>query len=196
MSTIVAIVEGHGEVAALPILLRRLSGWFAPKVPVHISAPIRVRKDRFLNNGDEFNRMLQLAANKCGNDGWILVLLDADDDCPKELGRLIRDRAALVVPNQRLATVIANREFEAWFLAAATSLARHLGVELRDIPDPELPRNAKGWVQQNLMRGSYGETTDQARLAAVMDLEEAHCRSRSFRKLCSEFKVNVSSEPQ
>ena len=44
--------------------------------------PIRVRRDQFLNRDKEFSRHLSLAAGKCGEDGWILILLDADDDCP------------------------------------------------------------------------------------------------------------------
>lgn len=186
---LVSIVEGHGEVAALPVLLRRLAQWLTPNVVIHVPAPIRVRKDRFLNNEDEFRRVLQLAANKCGDEGWILVLLDADDDCPMELAASIRKRAAGVIPHARLSSVIANREYEAWFIAAAASLAEHRRLSLKDIavPHPETPRNAKGWVEENLMGGIYGETTDQPKLSAAMDLDQVLASSRSFRKLCRDF---------
>ena len=55
--------------------------------------PIRVRRDRFLNREDEFRRYLLLAAAKCGDQGWILILLDADDDCPAESAIQILRRA-------------------------------------------------------------------------------------------------------
>ena len=36
-----AIVEGDGEVHALPILLRRIAQWLTPECPVQILMPIR-----------------------------------------------------------------------------------------------------------------------------------------------------------
>ena len=98
VTAVVAIVEGDGEVAALPILSRCLGAWLSPDQPVVAPAPIRVRRDRFLNRDEEFRRMLLLAAAKCGAAGWILVLLDADDDCPAELGPRILERAQRVAP--------------------------------------------------------------------------------------------------
>ena len=101
------------EVAALPILLRRLGEWLSPGKPVMVPTPIRVRRDRFLNRDEEFRRMLLLAAAKCGAAGWILVLLDADDDCPAELGPRILERAQRVAPHRPISVVLAKREFEA-----------------------------------------------------------------------------------
>ncbi|MCF8176748.1 MAG: hypothetical protein K9K30_16045 [Burkholderiaceae bacterium] len=92
---IAAIVEGDGEVDALPILLRRLADWRTQDRYPQPLKPIRVRRDRFLNREQEFSRHLQLAAKKCGEDGWILVLLDADDDCPAELGSKTLERARI-----------------------------------------------------------------------------------------------------
>ena len=74
MIAIASIVEGDGEVAALPILLRRMGEWLTPSIGINLSQPIRVRRDRFLNRDEEFRRYLLLAAAKCGDSGWILVL--------------------------------------------------------------------------------------------------------------------------
>jgi hypothetical protein len=63
---VAAIVEGAGEVAALPILLRRINAWRTPDVHLQALPPIRVHRDRFLNRDDEFRRHLLLAAAKCG----------------------------------------------------------------------------------------------------------------------------------
>jgi hypothetical protein len=191
VSTIVPIVEGHGEVSALPVLLRRLGDWLLPGTAIQVSAPIRVRRDRFLRNEDEFRRMVLLAANKAGPAGWVLTLLDADDDCPLELASDVIQRARAIAPGLRLSTVVACREFEAWFIAAAPSIAQRRGISLEgvDIPAPEEPRNAKGWVERHLARGVYSEVTDQAKMAAVLDLASAERCSRSFRKLCKDFAV-------
>ncbi len=43
----VSIVEGDGEVLALPNLLRRIAAWRLPDEYVEMAHPIRVKKDRF-----------------------------------------------------------------------------------------------------------------------------------------------------
>lgn len=190
---IASIVEGDGEVVALPILLRRLTEWRAPGRYFDVQTPIKVRRDRFLNRDEEFHRMLHLAAAKCGEGGWILVLLDADDDCPANRGPEIARQAAQCVPHRSVSVVLANREYEAWFVAAATSLHGHRGFvnDPTDTANPEIPRDAKGWVKRRMSRGSYGETTDQPAFTALMNLQQVFDRSRSFRKLYGEWARHV-----
>ncbi|CAN7415834.1 DUF4276 family protein [Acidovorax sp. LjRoot117] len=193
MISLSAIVEGDGEVAALPVLLRRIAEWRTPEVYVDVLAPIRVYKDRFLNREDEFNRHLKLAAAKAGDMGWILILLDADDDCPMSKGRDIARRASTVVPHRAVGVVLANREYEAWFIAAAQSLDGVRSFVCRQDDgkvEPEVPRNAKGWLRDRMASGAYRETTDQPGFSARMDLQQAFDRSRSFRKLCTEWSRN------
>lgn len=190
---IASIVEGHGEAIALPILLRRLGEWLTPEIFVDVLTPIRVHRDRFIHREEEFQRHLQLAAAKCGENGWILVLLDADDDCPAELGASLLNRARVQVPHRRLSVVFAKREYESWFIAAAESLNGHRGfvVEAGDSTEAETPRNAKGWIKSRMADRSYGETTDQPGFSARMDLSLAGARSRSFRKLVTEWQRNA-----
>ena len=197
MTTVAAIVEGHGEVAALPALLRRLQQHYRPGAHVHVPAPIRVPRDRFINREEEFRRHLLLAAAKCGDEGWILVLLDADDDCPAELGASLLARARAGVPHRRVSVVLANREYEAWFIAAAASLhgQRGFAFDPGQAVDAERGRDAKGWLARRMAAQSYDETRDQAAFTACMDLDQAHAGSRSFRKLCSEWCRQMSLGP-
>ncbi|MGP1684249.1 MAG: DUF4276 family protein, partial [Giesbergeria sp.] len=155
MIPIASIVEGDGEVSALPILLRRLAAELAPATMVNPLPPIRVRRDRFLNKEDEFRRQLLLAAAKSGEQGWILIVLDADDDCPKALASDISQRAQQTIPHRKVSVVLANREFEAWFIAAAASLngARGFSVAPNEHIDAETPRNAKGWMRELAIQG-------------------------------------------
>ncbi len=194
MSAVASIVEGDGEVAALPILLRRLGTWLSPTSYVEPLPPIRVRRDRFLNKEEEFRRMLQLAAAKCSEDGWVLVLLDADDDCPKALGAQILERARAVIPHRRISVVLANREYEAWFVAAARSLHGQRGFSCADktLPEAERNRGAKEWLSQSIEDGKYREITHQPAFSACMDLQQAQAGSRSFRKLCDEWCKQVN----
>ncbi|HEY1135876.1 MAG TPA: DUF4276 family protein [Xanthomonadaceae bacterium] len=188
MTRVACIVEGHGEVSALPLLLRRMAELSDPDAYIDVPQPIRVSRDRFINRPEEFSRHLLLAGSKSGNDGWILVLLDADDACPATLGSELLARAKEVLPNHSVSVVIANREFEAWYIGAAESLNGFRGFRLdeEDLAiDAEVPRDAKGWLGKR-MDGGYGETTDQPAFAARMNLQQALDRCRSFRKLWKE----------
>jgi hypothetical protein len=194
MISIACIVEGHGEVQALPVLLRRVCQWLTPDLHALVLPPIRVHRDRFLRKDDEFGRVLTLAASKSGAGGAVFVLLDADDDCPASLGVEIANRAQLRIPHRHLSVVLANREYEAWFIASATSLDGQRGFSMKpgdlDV-DAEGPRDAKGWMRDRMTSGLYGEVTDQPAFSARIDLQQAFDRSRSFRKLCGEWKRMV-----
>ncbi|AVS75077.1 DUF4276 family protein [Paracidovorax cattleyae] len=193
MISIASIVEGDSEVIALPILLRRLAGDLEPAVAVQPLPPIRVRRDRFIQREDEFRKQLLLAAAKSGEQGWILVVLDADDDCPAQLGQQLLARAQKYVPHRRISVVLANREFEAWFIAAASSLqgARGFAVEVDELVEAEIPRDAKGWMRRHMKGGVYREILDQPAFAARIDLQQAQDNSRSFRKLCKEWQTHI-----
>ncbi len=187
MRTIVCLVEGHGEVHALPVLLRR----FAQRCGIYdlqIPEPIRVSRDRFLNRTEEFDPKVALAGLKAGPEGLVLILLDADDDCPVTLARDISARAELQVRGVPCAVVLANREYESWLIAAAPSLAAKRGLpDIIDQPtDSESMRDAKGWLSEKMVAhsgNSYRPVVDQASLTAVVDLDLALVNSRSLRKL-------------
>jgi hypothetical protein len=81
------------------------------------------------------------------------------------------------------AVVLAHREYEAWFLAAAESLRgqRGLPADLAPPADPEAVRDAKGWLRSHMPRNrKYSETADQAALTELFDLDLAQSRSASF----------------
>lgn len=185
MSVIVPIVEGHGDVAAVPQLVRRIAATIDPSRMVEVAKPLRANRDRLVKP-DELERFVQLAARRAGPGGAVLVLVDADDDCPAELGPRLLERATGATHGVDVAVVLANREFEAWFLAAAVSLRSRRGLPADLVPpdEPESIRDAKGWLQDRRTDGfAYSPTTDQPALAAVMDLDEARAGCPSFDKL-------------
>lgn len=182
------IVEGEGDVAAAPIVLRRLAHALQ-RFDLDILLPARVSRT-LLAREAELRRYVELMARKLGPDDAILVLLDADDDCPAELGPRMATWARAQRPDRQTEILIIPREFEAWFLASAASLAGKRGL-----PDPLLPpdrhpeqiRDAKGWLARQMPR-RYHETVDQAPLAAIFDLQAARaCASfeRFARKLAA-----------
>ncbi len=184
MVCIVAIVEGHGEVEAVPVLLRRIAEESGRGEVLDVPRPIRVGRQRLLKVG-ELERTVELAARQSGRDGGILVLLDADRDCPKDLAEQILRRATAARRDRTIRVVLAKREFESWFVAAAASIAGERGLPpgLAAPAYPEQMNDPKGWLSAHMGPGrSYRETLDQPALASRMDLAEGR-RARSFDKL-------------
>jgi hypothetical protein len=184
------IVEGHGEVAAVPVLLRRLAGERLDRYDVTIAPPHRLPRGRILKD-NEFERAAELARRRIRQDreGAIVVLLDADDECAAKVAARLRERLHAAVGDVPASVVLPTREYEAWFLAAARSLRGSQGVSPEAEPpdEPEAIRGAKEYfVRQLLVPGaSYSETVDQAALTAIMSIDEAAV-CRSFRKLCKD----------
>ena len=185
MPTIVTIVEGRSEVSAVPILIRRIAAAVEPSLVPRVPKPIRVKRGRFLKE-NELERYVDLAARQAGSDGRILILLDADDDCPAQRASEILERATAVRSDRRIQVVLAQREYEAWFLAAADSIAGHreLGKDTTAPTDPESVRDAKGWLTSRMPPGRvYRETRDQPALTVMFNLDQARCGARSFDKM-------------
>lgn len=178
---IAPIVEGHGEIQAVPLLLRRMGRERPHPVVVDVPHPIRVLKNK-LQRPEELERAVDLAARKAGQAGAVLVLLDADDDRPCEIAPRLLQRAQAVRSDVPIAVVLANREFESWFLAAWESIREHRRVVSRAAPpeDPESVRGAKEWIEAH-MDENYSEVLHQPAFVDLMDLEQAR-KAPSFDK--------------
>lgn len=181
------IVEGHGEVQALPVLLRRIVKAEFPSAILTVLPPWRVGRSSLLLPG-KLENTVQAAAKQIMQEGaernGLLVLLDSDDDKPCELGPSLLKRAQQARGDMALSVVCACREYEAWFLAAADSLKGKCGLpeSLSPPPQPEAIRNAKGWLDERMPRG-YAERTSQLELSRHFDLALARQRATSFDKL-------------
>lgn len=183
MLTIASIVEGHGEVEALPILLRRIAEVVAPDSPIFVPRPIRVKRQLVVKPG-ELERYVQLAAARAGGEGAILILLDAEDDCPAELAVELLRRARAARADRSIRTVLAKVEYESWFIAAVESTTGQPLHAAAPPPDPESISDAKGWLSRNALSPgtTYRPTRHQARFTAAFDLDTARS-APSFDKL-------------
>jgi hypothetical protein len=200
---IVPIVEGRGEVAAVPILLRN---WLRFRryrnVEIDFDGPVfaggkgtlAAAHDRARRRGVEHYVHLALLRQP----DVILVLLDADEDCPVTLGGGLLARARTLVPaNYPIGIVVAKREYEAWFLAAFPSTRfRQALAELGfPLPRQSLPRgtdveaiaDCKKEVARLLGLKKSSPTQHQPTLTGCLTFTRGMSRrSRSFRKLLEE----------
>lgn len=181
------IVEGQGEEAAVPLLLRRLRDE-AQAWGLEVGRPHRKRRTQLVKK-DSLQSAVRVAALREDCVG-ILVVFDADDDCPAELAPTLERWAREAAGETPCAVVMANREYEAWFLAGMEALRGRAGILPGAIShaEPEAPRDAKGELERRMRPGaSYSPTVDQPALTAHLDLGNAYRRCRSFRKLVSAF---------
>lgn len=181
-----AIVEGHGEVEAVPVLIRRIALETLDLPRVDVPHPLRVPADRVRKAG-ELEKAVELLARKDPHLGGVLVLLDCDwpGACPAREGPLLLERARQARPDKPISLVLAKQEFESWFIASAESLAGKRG--LRDglsAPDcPEGIRGAKEWLTAQMAGNNcYTPTEHQAAFTSLFDMELARKRSASFDK--------------
>jgi hypothetical protein len=199
---IVPIVEGHGEVAAVPILLKR---WLRfrrySNVEVNMGGPVRaagqgaikVAHDRENELGIEY--YLEIALRR--RPDAVLVLLDADEDCPMNLASDLLARARTMVPaDYPIGVVVAKREYEAWFLAAFASakfrqslMEQEFRLERQSLPrgtDVEAIADCKARIAGLIGLGKY-ERVHQPALTQILPFTPRMARrSRSFRKLLKE----------
>ena len=181
------IVEGYGDVDALPVLLRRFRD-DAEVWDVEIGKPIRRPRSRLVDEeGTRQAVRLALVQPDCRA---VLILFDGDDDCPADLGTTVQEWATAAANGIPCRVVMAHREYEAWFLAAIESLRGRRGVliDAEPHPDPERPRDAKKQLEARMdPDATYVETTDQPAFSALFSLRAAYRRTRSFRKLAVSF---------
>lgn len=181
------IVEGHGEVAAVPILLRRLVAWANPREAIEVKVPIRKPRNKLVRR-DGVIQAINLA--QLSEPDAILIMFDGDENCPAELGPQVQqwaERAARDTPCQ---VVIPHREYEAWFLAAIESLRSMGDIEddATSPPNPEEPRGAKERIEERMGKHApYSETIHQPKFSARFSMASAYEKCRSFQKMTSAF---------
>jgi hypothetical protein len=183
MNRLVLIVEGHGELRAGPLLVRRILeehgeyGWTIDVQRRHDLAHLRGR------GWGNFERYLKTAY---GSGAPILWMLDCDDACVKDILGEFVTKANDIGIRQPLAFAFWEKEFEVIFLYEAALLGRRFGLSgTLELPErPASVRGAKEWISALLPKGrSYKETIDQEKLTAGVGLSLLRDRDPSFQHL-------------
>jgi nitroreductase len=153
-----------------------------------------VKRQKVIKEG-EIERAIELAKRRPSCRA-IVVVLDADDDCPKQLAPELLQRASTAGQGTHVSVVLAKMEMESWFIGSIESLRGYRGVSTNAAvpPEPEAIRDAKGYLTR-VMQGSqtYLSVDDQPAFTARFDIRLAYEKCRSFRKFRDDFCRIVSS---
>jgi hypothetical protein len=171
------VVEGHGEVQAVPNLVSRLAEDLG-YAPAWAMPPLRLP----ITRSADAEKAVGLLRGRQNVDG-LLVLRDDEDGCPcldgPELARWFADLKAPFP----IAVTLFYREYETLFVAALNDLAGQpltssgivragLQPGARFDRHPEGPRDAKGIITAAMPPGqAYKETTDQLALTRLLDFD-------------------------
>lgn len=178
---ILLVVEGDGDVLAIPLLTRRLLH-DNEIYDVRIESPPQKRHDVAHLKGKNwynFDRYLQAAY------GWecpVMWTIDCDDDCALAVAREFSERAATIGVRQPLAFAFWVKEFESLFLADSETTKSVLGCEFKNLPVyPEQKRGVKEFINSCLPAGRrYSETIEQEKVVSRLNFSVLRKTSRSF----------------
>ena len=186
---IIPIVEGSGDVAAVPILLRNLLTELS-RFDLQIGTPQNAHGCGNLTTPGGIERFVKNAWSR-PDCGAVLILMDAENQCPKRLATDFSERIRMIGVRFPVVIVIAKCEYEAWFLASVKTIAGrkldgrpglNAGLEYLDAVEERV--GVKGWLTRQFPKGRiYKETLDQAAMTHFLDPVEARKHSRSFRRL-------------
>lgn len=191
MIRIFPIVEGHGEVTALPLLIRRIIHEKFGEYNFDVISPYRLSRTSIGSFNDKLLNAVKFGGLKLtGEAGGVLIVADADDDCPLLMSSRFRQFCERHNFDFPVGFVLANKEYETWFISSGESMRAHQWVRgnASSHPRPEEVRGAKEFFRNRILIDgkSYSETVDQVKYTAMIELDLVTERCRSFRKLVKE----------
>ncbi len=187
------IVEGPGDEKAVPVLIRRifseLIGCESPK----ILRPYKLNRGQMVQE-HRCRKHLGISQLDTSVD-HVILFLDADDECCRDLHKLITSWSATAIYRTSFDVICIEKEFECWLLAGIESLRGIGGIaaNARTPSNVNLIRGAKARINELLPNGiSYSETTDQAAFTARVNLDQIIEKCPSFNRLL--VKLNAAHD--
>lgn len=212
---IVPVVEGQTEQGCVERLLQRV--WhelLGQPERLQVVEPFRGHRDELVHpNGlvltDTVSRALVKLRSRAKRDAQarplVLILLDAEGDCPKALAPRLLEVARKALPAEvPVSCVLAKRMLENWIVAGASSLAGVNGLpDLLPARDQVEDRRGAAWLETQLRSVNkgrkYRKTDDAEVFIRAMALQECRANSPSFDKFCRELgamiPLDTSAEP-
>jgi len=176
------VVEGRGEIQAVPLLLRRrLAERRIYADLVGKPVPCNGRPNALKPKGIEGKVAVAAVRPGCR---CVLVLLDGEGDPVCELGPELLDRSRSAAAGKEVLVSLADAKFEDWLVASAESL----GVSGLSY-SPE--RDAVGVLKEALHPRKYVKPFWQPRLTNQLDFSLASGRNPSLARFLAKFDALI-----
>jgi hypothetical protein len=181
MKRLLPIVEGHGEIKAVPLLIRRILE--AQEIyQVNILPPRRYGE--YPTVAKNFDNCFQAAIKENAPILWIMDFDSKLYECPVQEANNLLNRATKLRPGWPLKIAFFVKEYETLFLideAASRAVFPDIASNIVFPAAPEDIRDAKGWLSQYRPSGmAYKETVHQEKITARLDLDLLRARSPDF----------------
>ena len=187
------IVEGLGDTAAVPFLIRRVRDSLGLYEVNAAPNPIQVGDPLCLNRIEHLEKIVRYAAlNPDADSVFIAVDFDVfEQSCPVEIAKGWSQRiAAIQTLNKPVAICFFIREYEGLILASMSDVVKaypHLNWmpdAATDHPNIELVRGAKEFIGRLINGGTYRASIDQAKFTSALDLNKLQ-KVRCFQRFGS-----------
>ena len=156
MISIVPVVEGDGDASALPELLNRIISTKFNRYDIVVAeGKSKVVKANGLDKlKNKLEKFLLHAQNK-PKCAAILILVDADTECPVTLAQQFSQRCEQIGTRCPIQVVCAYRTYESWFLASLDTIRGNHGIASTAILscDAEEIPNPKQWLTHQMPDG-------------------------------------------
>ena len=205
---IVPIVEGQTEAGCIERLLQRI--WEMLAVPFRLqvlpssrgkrNALLDLAKPNLAHKVEEAHAKLARRLRvDSSSRGLLLLLLDAEDDCPAELAPKLLAAAKNARSDVDISCVLAKRMLENWILGGASKLAAVNGLpDILPARDQFEDRNGAVWLGEQLRsrepKRKYKKTVDAQQFVQAMNLTECRANCPSFDKLCRELETRIARQ--
>lgn len=184
MRRLLPIVEGHGEIPAVPILIRNI---LAARGIQDVQPLPAWRKGEYPSVTKNFDSIFLAAIKECAPILWIMDFDSKGYDCPVKEAQSLLARAEKLRPGWPIDIAFLVKEYETLFLIDEAATRK----VLTDIPAkavfPEFPeqiRGAKEWLSAQRPSGmAYKETVHQVKITSNLNLDLLRSRSADFAHL-------------
>jgi hypothetical protein len=185
MRRLLPIVEGHGEIPAVPILIRNILAARG----IHDVQPLPAwRHGEYPSVVKNFDNLFLAAIKEKAPILWVMDFDSKDYTCPVQEAQRLLTRAAKLRPGWPLKIAFLVSEYETLFLIDEAATRRVFPDIPAKTPFPENPENIRGakeWLSKARPSpgSAYKETVHQAKITAQLNIELLRTRSHGFAHL-------------
>ena len=198
----VLIIEGPGDEAAVPLLLRKIAHEHGIYDFNPCSHPIQGPNLPKLAVDGMLERFVGYAQSRSDGDS-VLVCVDTDGACPKTNVENLARRLKAMHLTKKVGLCFFHCEFEAMAITCLDLVSARFpefGWRMEDWTGDiaaEDIRGAKGYLTRHMRKGkAYKETRDQVRFVEKLDMSRLRLKSRAFQHLEKTWKWLVDMDAQ